>query len=54
MRIALSMLFMVLSFLSFCQDYVEVAVSNKEPRVGDFFSITCTLKNQDVFPESID
>ena len=54
MRIALSMLFMVLSFLSFCQDYVEVAVSNTEPRVGDFFSITCTLKNQDVFPESID
>ena len=45
---------MVLSFLSFCQDYVEVAVSNKELRVGDFFSITCTLKNQDVFPESID
>ena len=45
---------MVLSFLSFCQDYVEVAVSNKETRVGDFFSITCTLKNQDVFPESID
>ena len=45
---------MVLSFLSFCQDYVEVVVSNKEPRVGDFFSITCTLKNQDVFPESID
>ena len=45
---------MVLSFLSICQDYVEVAVSNKEPRVGDFFSITCTLKNQDVFPESID
>ena len=54
MRISLGMLFMVLSFLSFCQDYVEVAVSDKAPRVGDYFSITCTLKNQNVFPGSLD
>ena len=54
MKNSLGIFFMVLSFISFCQDYVEVAVSNKEPRVGDFFSITCTLKNQNVFPELLD
>lgn len=54
MRISLGMLFMVLSFLSFCQDYVEVTVSDKTPRVGDYFSITCTLKNQHEFPASLD
>ena len=54
MRISLGMIFIVLSFLSICQDYVEVYVSDKSPKVGDNFSITCTLKNQNIFPSSSD
>tara|TARA_B100000768_G_scaffold176211_1_gene188650 strand:- start:263 stop:1210 length:948 start_codon:yes stop_codon:yes gene_type:complete len=54
MRIQLFIFFMGLSISSFCQGFVEVVVSNKTPRVGDFFSITCTIRNQDFFPKPSD
>lgn len=54
MKIQLVLILMVLSFISFSQKMVAVAISNNETKVGDFFSITCTLQGQDVFPEAKD
>ena len=50
--VLLFLLFVGLSYSSFCQDFVKVDISNKQPRVGDFFSITCSLKNQK-FPQEL-
>lgn len=54
MRARLIIFFTGVFFVSFGQDLIEVSVSNKTPRVGDFFSITCTLKDYDLFPKSSD
>ncbi len=47
-------LFLALSYSYSCQDFVKVDISDKQPRVGDLFSITCTLKNQNFPREEVD
>ena len=47
-------LFLAFSYSYCCQDFVKVDISDKQPRVGDLFSITCTLKNQNFPREELD